>query len=66
MPFQRRVVGLPKLPGTPDVTAPHEVKLFLKDRSRIMQLTDCDDGVLKIAGHRAIYQYKGKAWTPEF
>jgi hypothetical protein len=37
--------------------ADQEVKLFLKDRSRIIQLTDCDDGILKIAESRVIYEY---------
>jgi predicted nucleotidyltransferase len=37
--------------------ADREVRLFLKARSRIIQLTDCDDGVLKIAEHRVIYEY---------
>lgn len=34
-----------------------EVRLFLKGRSRILQLTDCNDGVLKIAESRVIYEY---------
>ncbi len=37
--------------------ADKEVKLFLKDRSRIIQLTDCDDGILTIAESRVIYEY---------
>ncbi len=36
--------------------AAQEVKLFLKGRSRIIQMTDCDDGILKIAEHRVIYE----------
>mgnify|MGYP001567118943 CR=1 FL=1 len=36
--------------------AAHEVRSYLKARSRIIQLTDCDDGVLKIAEHRVIYE----------
>ncbi len=36
--------------------ADHEVRSFLKARSRIIQLTDCGDGVLKIAEHRVIYE----------
>ena len=39
--------------------AAQEVRSFLKSRSRIIQLTDCKDGVLKIAEHRVIYE------TPE-
>lgn len=34
-----------------------EVKLFLKGRSRIIQMTDLDDGILKIAKCRVIYEY---------
>ena len=41
--------------------ASDEVKRFLKARSRIIQLTDCGDGVLKIAENRVIYEYPGKA-----
>jgi DNA-binding MarR family transcriptional regulator len=41
--------------------ASDEVKRFLKARSRIIQLTDCDDGVLKIAASRVIYEYPGKS-----
>ncbi len=37
--------------------AAQEVRSYLKARSRIIQLTDCDDGVLKIAEHRVIYEY---------
>jgi hypothetical protein len=37
--------------------ADHEVRPFLKARSRIIQLTDSGDGVLKIAEHRVIYEY---------
>jgi len=36
--------------------AAKEVRSYLKARSRIIQLTDCDDGVLKIAEHRVIYE----------
>jgi DNA-binding MarR family transcriptional regulator len=36
--------------------AAQEVRSFLKSRSRIIQLTDCQDGVLKIAKHRVIYE----------
>ena len=38
-----------------------EVKLFLKARSRIIQLTDSDDGILKIAECRVIYEYPKKS-----
>lgn len=45
--------------------AVQDVKLFLKARSRILQLTDFDDGVLKIAEQRIIYEYpESKAQTP--
>ena len=37
--------------------ADHEVRSFLKARSKIIQLTDCGDGVLKIAEHRVIHEY---------
>jgi DNA-binding MarR family transcriptional regulator len=37
--------------------AAHEVRSYLKARSRIIQLTDCNDGVLNIAEHRVIYEY---------
>jgi hypothetical protein len=36
--------------------AAQEVRSYLKARSRIIQLTDCNDGVLKIADHRVIYE----------
>ena len=36
--------------------AEDEVLMFLKARSRILQLTRCDDGVLKIAESRVIYE----------
>jgi predicted nucleotidyltransferase len=36
--------------------AAQEVRSFLKSRSRIIQLTDCKDGVLKIAENRVIYE----------
>jgi predicted nucleotidyltransferase len=39
--------------------AAQEVRSFLKSRSRIIQLTDCQDGVLKIAEHRVIYEGPG-------
>ena len=42
--------------------AAQEVRSFLKSRSRIIQLTDCKDGVLKIAEHRVIYE--GPEQTP--
>ena len=42
--------------------AAQEVRSFLKSRSRIIQLTDCQDGVLKIAKHRVIYE--GPESTP--
>jgi DNA-binding Lrp family transcriptional regulator len=42
--------------------AAHEVRSYLKARSRIIQLTDCDDGVLKIAEHRIIYE--GPEYNP--
>jgi hypothetical protein len=47
--FQNFVYGL-------DYAA-QEVRSYLKARSRIIQLTDCRDGVLKIAEHRVIYEY---------
>ena len=37
-----------------------EVRQFLKSRSRIIQLTDCKDGVLEIAQSRVIYEYPEK------
>ena len=37
--------------------AEREVKLFLKGRSRIIQMTDLEDGILKIAKYRVIYKY---------
>ena len=37
--------------------AAQEARSFLKAGSRIIQLTNCDDGVLKIAEHRIIYEY---------
>jgi len=37
--------------------ADQEVRSFLKARSRIIQLTDCDDGILKIAESRMIYEH---------
>ena len=40
----------------PDFAA-QEVTSFLKARPRITQLTDGDDGVLKTAKHRVIYEY---------
>ena len=36
--------------------AEQEVIMFLKSRSRILQLTRCDDGVLKIAESRVIFE----------
>jgi hypothetical protein len=36
--------------------AEQEVKMFLKARSRILQLTRCDDGVLNITESRIIYE----------
>jgi hypothetical protein len=38
--------------------AEREVKLFLKGRSRIIQMTDLDDGILKLAKCRVIYVYE--------
>ena len=38
--------------------AAQEVRSYLKARSRIIQLTDCNDGVLRIAVHRVIYEYQ--------
>jgi predicted nucleotidyltransferase len=40
--------------------ADQEVRSFLKARSRIIQLTDCDDGILKIAESRVIYVHHEK------
>ncbi len=40
--------------------AEHEVKLFLKGRSRIIQMTDLEDGILKIADSYMIYEYGKK------
>ena len=37
--------------------AEQEVIMFLKARSRILQLTRCDDGVLNITESRVIYEY---------
>ena len=37
--------------------AEQEVKLFLKARSRIIQMTDSRDGILKMAEYRVIYEY---------
>lgn len=37
--------------------AEREVKLFLRGRSRIIQITGPDDGILKIAKCRVIYEY---------
>jgi predicted nucleotidyltransferase len=46
--------------------AHQEVRSFLKGRSRILQLTDCDDGVLTITKFRVIYQHPGaKTQHPE-
>jgi predicted nucleotidyltransferase len=36
--------------------ASQEVRSYLKGRSRIIQLTDCEDGVLKIAKSRVLYE----------
>jgi hypothetical protein len=36
--------------------AAQEVRSHLKARSRIIQLTDCNDGVLKVAKHRVIFE----------
>jgi DNA-binding Lrp family transcriptional regulator len=38
--------------------AAREVRSYLKGRSRIIQLTDCDDGILETAKHRIIYEYR--------
>ncbi len=40
--------------------AEREAKLFLKGGSRIIQMTDLDDGILKIAKYRVIYEYGKK------
>ena len=46
--------------------AHQEVRSFLKGRSRILQLTDCDGGVLTIAKYRIIYEHPGgKAAHPK-
>jgi len=37
--------------------AEQEVKRFLKARSRIIQMTDSHDGILKMAEYRVIYEY---------
>lgn len=37
--------------------AAQQVRSYLKARSRIIQLTNCDDGVLEVAEHRVIYEY---------
>ena len=37
--------------------AEQEVKLFLKARSRIIQMTDSRDGILKMTEYRVIYEY---------
>lgn len=42
--------------------AAKKVRAYLKARSRIIQLTDCDDGVLQIAEHRIIYE--GPEYNP--
>jgi len=43
-----------------------EVRSFLKARSRILQLTDCNDGVLTLAKYRVIYEHPGgRAGHPE-
>jgi DNA-binding Lrp family transcriptional regulator len=42
--------------------AAKEVRAYLKARSRIIQLTDCDDGVLSVAEHRIIYE--GPEYNP--
>jgi DNA-binding Lrp family transcriptional regulator len=42
--------------------AAKEVRAYLKARSRIIQLTDCDDGVLQVAEHRIIYE--GPEYNP--
>ncbi len=36
--------------------AAQEVRSYLKAHSRIIQLTDCNDGVLKLAKHRVIFE----------
>ena len=41
--------------------AAQEVRSYLKARSRIIQLTDCRDGVLKIAKSRVIYESPEKS-----
>jgi predicted nucleotidyltransferase len=43
-----------------------EVRSVLKARSRILQLTDCDDGVLTFAKYRVVYEHPGvKTKHPE-
>ena len=41
--------------------ASQEVRSYLKGRSRIIQLTDCRDGVLKIAKSRVLYESPEKS-----
>jgi predicted nucleotidyltransferase len=41
--------------------AAQEVRSYLKGRSRIIQLTDCRDGVLKIAKSRVLYESPEKS-----
>jgi predicted nucleotidyltransferase len=41
--------------------AAQEVRSYLKGRSRIIQLTDCKDGVLKIAKSRLLYESPEKS-----
>lgn len=41
--------------------AAQEVRSYLKGRSRIIQLTDCGDGVLKIAKSRVLYESPEKS-----
>jgi len=43
--------------------AAQEVRSYLKGRSRIIQLTDCNDGVLEIAENRVLYEDPEKTPT---
>ncbi len=44
--------------------AEREVKLFLKGHSRIIQMTNLDDGILKITKCQVIYDYgKKNLWA---
>ena len=39
--------------------AEHEVKQFLKAGSRIIQITDAHDGILRVAKSRVVYEFSG-------